>query len=1011
MLTLRRLSAAFALLGAAALALLLAAGSPAAATAPHADLATVAARPGQALRVSGTVRDAVAVKLQLVTPDGKLRGPYGPFTVTGGRVSATLPAAATAGLEPTKATGYRLQLGVQALPATATAARELDGPPAGIVRLEAAPSGPVLENSFVSSVGWVKPGERYPFTLRVRNYGAEPVDGGTVTVPEPAGTSFTRRARELGRRQRPGRRRRRHARRADARRRGARRRRSAQDPQVVWKDLSTTATLTYTARPAPRSASHGPKVIPPSGDLRHRALRRPAVPDGARRLLRPQRTTRPHGADALAGKINDPADPGSTFNLYQEMSYGQLFPHGDGALGGHRQRRLELRARASTSRKTRPRPAPAAAPTIGDLAGDDLPARYPRADPGRLVPAARRHRVLRRRLPARRSSARSPASARCRTSTRACGPTGKAVYDAAQIADPEIDYNDYDTDKDGVVDFFMMVFAGLGGNGDSQLNGVPPYDNIWPHSSSLRVLVHRPGDRPEGLHLRRPAEATSRAARSAGHDEHATARLTTDGHGRRPARSTCASALQRQPRVGHRQASVISHEYGHSPRPARLLLDGQPRDLRRLEPDGRGLLPAHGRLRQAGARLGRPARPPARADTRRRRTGSDIKNDTHGSTGSTPDGDALHAARGDRTSTTARPTSLKLPGAPDHRPGQGARRRTHVWWSRPGNDFGCPPTGGHNLDIALPGAGDVPGRHAGDADASSRAGTSSGTSTTASCSVTTDGGETYTSLAVGEGLHDPPGAEPEQQRLPGASTATASPARAARTRPARRRSTASPATYRERGLRRRLATTSSASPARASSCASRYSTDPGLDRPGWFIDDVKVTAGDQVDLLERLRADRATTPHLQRRLRDDGPADRAALHRRAGVTSRRRRRPRRPRLLPGAARPLGLRLRRPRRGRPRHGSTFAPGPAARLHRREPRLRQHRHRRPAGPVAAGLAARAWATPRRTSTTPRSRRCRHATFSDARRPARRQLHRPSRDGGWRFASAAWASRSIA
>src|SRR3954453_6894783 len=68
----------------------------------------------------------------------------------------------------------------------------------------------------------------------------------------------------------------------------------------------------------------------------------------------------------------------------------------------------------------------------------------------------------------------------------ACGPTAKSVYDAALIADPEIDYNDFDTDKDGVVDFFMMVFAGLGGNGDSQINGVPPYDNIWPHSSDLQ---------------------------------------------------------------------------------------------------------------------------------------------------------------------------------------------------------------------------------------------------------------------------------------------------------------------------------------------------------------------------------------------------------------------------------------------------------------------------------------------------------------------------------------------
>jgi hypothetical protein len=27
---------------------------------------------------------------------------------------------------------------------------------------------------------------------------------------------------------------------------------------------------------------------------------------------------------------------------------------------------------------------------------------------------------------------------------------------------------------------------------------------------------------------------------------------------------------------------------------------------------------------------------------------------------------------------------------------------THVWWSGSGNDFGCPPSAGHNLDLALP---------------------------------------------------------------------------------------------------------------------------------------------------------------------------------------------------------------------------------------------------------------------------------------------------------------------
>ena len=56
-------------------------------------------------------------------------------------------------------------------------------------------------------------------------------------------------------------------------------------------------------------------------------------------------------ASKLASKINDPANPGSTFNLYQEISYGQLFPHADRALGRDRQRGLDRDATTS------PRPA------------------------------------------------------------------------------------------------------------------------------------------------------------------------------------------------------------------------------------------------------------------------------------------------------------------------------------------------------------------------------------------------------------------------------------------------------------------------------------------------------------------------------------------------------------------------------------------------------------------------------------------------------------------------------
>ncbi len=99
----------------------------------------------------------------------------------------------------------------------------------------------------------------------------------------------------------------------------------AEDPEIVWKNLSTVATL-ISAAGAQSAGSHGPKVIPPSGgyeSARYGDRPFPVVPvDFADR---PMGDTA--AASKLESKINDPANPGSTFNLYQEMSYGQLFPH------------------------------------------------------------------------------------------------------------------------------------------------------------------------------------------------------------------------------------------------------------------------------------------------------------------------------------------------------------------------------------------------------------------------------------------------------------------------------------------------------------------------------------------------------------------------------------------------------------------------------------------------------------------------------------------------------------
>jgi hypothetical protein len=175
----------------------------------------------------------------------------------------------------------------------------------------ASAAGLELSNSFVSSTGWVKPGETYPFTLRVRNPGDAPASG-TVTVPAPAGATLSDPAGDaasvadgtltwnVGEVPAGGERTLVVEATADG---------LAANPEIVWRDLSSTATLgDATAR------SHGPKVIPPQGGYetaRYGDRPFPVVPVDF--------SDRPHEAgntaEKLAAKINDPGDPGSTFNL------------------------------------------------------------------------------------------------------------------------------------------------------------------------------------------------------------------------------------------------------------------------------------------------------------------------------------------------------------------------------------------------------------------------------------------------------------------------------------------------------------------------------------------------------------------------------------------------------------------------------------------------------------------------------------------------------------------------
>lgn len=49
----------------------------------------------------------------------------------------------------------------------------------------------IVENSFASAVGWVKPGGSYPFWVFVKNFTSSAAAGAQVTIPAADRMSFT----------------------------------------------------------------------------------------------------------------------------------------------------------------------------------------------------------------------------------------------------------------------------------------------------------------------------------------------------------------------------------------------------------------------------------------------------------------------------------------------------------------------------------------------------------------------------------------------------------------------------------------------------------------------------------------------------------------------------------------------------------------------------------------------------------------------------------------------------
>ncbi len=801
--------------------------------------------------------------LRVVSGAGEVRGPYGPYTSdsTDGSFAVTLPGEATAGLSAGRETQFQTTAAIEVIdatysdPLTGTWVGQRAG--AGSVSLSVPPDSLLIENSYVSSVGWVKPGERYPFRVLVRNYTPDTAANAAVTIPPVDGTTFTRvsplngagsatinpdgsiswtigtveaaagdgptlktlvvegRADTLG-----------------------------EDPQIVWKDIASTATLTYDGGPTGLvSMSHGPKVIPPTGgyeSARYGDRPFPVVPVD----YFDRKHDSAHTGETLANKINSPDVPGSTFNLFQEMSLGQLFPHGTVPSAGVASAGWEYAPGFQFS-ELQPQ-GTCAGNTYKDFAGTAvLPERI--VDGWYQLPGDTGYYGSDRYGSAIVGSVTGIGPLLDIDS--ACGPVGKAVYDAAQIADPEINYNDFDTDKDGVVDFFMMIFVGLGGNGASQLN-VPPYDNIWPHSSSLEFYFNDPDtglkgyisddqlqsleEVPQCWLSTAYAEFDDCAASGGAGLDHLPVYVRVGPYNVNP-----ESAIDR--------ASVISHEYGHSlglPDFYSLGSRSTYGDWNLMATDKSQHMDIFSK-QELGWVVPVPLNPD---EIRPISEWKDSKFDTGEIHWQQQDGTpyTLSAANGHQNIHNAEAYVAKLPARLLIDPAKVANGASpdHVWWSGSGNDFGCPPAGGHNLDIFLPELANLP----------------AGTEVTVEFKslwdiewdydygfvlASTNGGESYQSLSSAMGYSTPAGQNPNAngcQTQYGNGLTGTTKAYQEGTEAADRLL----GNYPEPDgfvLDRYDLSFAAGS---ATVLRFSYATDPGLARPGWFIDDLTITAGGQV---------------------------------------------------------------------------------------------------------------------------------------------------------------------
>ncbi len=257
-----------------------------------------------------------------------------------------------------------------------------------------------------------------------------------------------------------------------------------EDPQVIWKDVSADVSMTVIGQSAVTGRTHGPKVTTMES-ARYGDRPFPVVMVQYQDIKHCEGAGDPysectgnHTSAALDEAVNSRTSGTSIWQLYQDLSFGYLHPIG--GVSPVPNSPTTAFTQGYTHKFSTPAPnGTCTGTTLGGAYGTPLYGN--RIEEGwYLLPGTQGYYGADR-------SGHALAGALTGQGLLfgiddACGPTGKLAYDAASVADPDIDYNDYDTDKDGLVDFFNIVFVGDGGNGNTTPTGL---NNVWPHSSSI----------------------------------------------------------------------------------------------------------------------------------------------------------------------------------------------------------------------------------------------------------------------------------------------------------------------------------------------------------------------------------------------------------------------------------------------------------------------------------------------------------------------------------------------